>query len=46
MPIIANQTLAVILGAIALIVGFVLLHDAYEARGLSKPFWTHFLPGL
>ena len=32
-------------GIIAVIIGAYLLHNAYEARGLSRPFWTKFLPG-
>ena len=31
-------------GVAALLVGSMLLYDAYEGRGRDRPFWLRFLP--
>ena len=32
-------------GAVAIVVGSVLLWDGYEGSGRDRPFWTRLLPG-
>ncbi len=44
-PYIKNKNMAVLMGAIFLTLGAACLHDAYEGRGDSQPFWGKFLPG-
>lgn len=43
-PVVANQNVALVLGVAAVVAGAWLLHDAYEARGASRPFLLKFLP--
>lgn len=39
----ANTAAAV--GIALVLAGAYLLHDAYESRGRSRPFFTKFIPG-
>lgn len=39
-PVIASQPLALGLGIAALGAGWLLMHDAFEARGDRAPFWA------
>lgn len=45
-PLIKNEKVAKVLGATLMIAGAIVLYDAYEGRGGSKPFWTKLIPGL
>lgn len=46
-PIVKDRELALTLGVIAYIAGAVLLWDAFEGRGKSRPFWpSKILGGL
>ena len=42
-PWVKNQTVAVVAGGAAVIVGFVLLYDAWEGRGGKTPVWLRWL---
>lgn len=42
--IFAKREHALYAGVAALMLGAVLLHDAYEGRGVDRPFWVKFLP--
>lgn len=44
-PMIRNRDAALYGGILLLIGGSVLLYDAYEARGRSRPWFTKLLPG-
>jgi hypothetical protein len=44
-PWIADRQTALVGGFTAITVGALLLWDAYENRGVSRPFWTKLLPG-
>jgi hypothetical protein len=44
-PLVANQSVAIALGAAFIVAGAYLLYDAYEARGADRPFALRFLPG-
>lgn len=44
-PMIRDQRNAQIAGVLLFCAGAYLLHDAYEARGKTRPFWTRVLPG-
>lgn len=41
-----TRDLQILLGCAALVLGAWLLHEAFEARGKTRPFWLHFVPGL
>lgn len=41
-----TRDLQILAGAACLIAGFWLLHQAFDARGVARPFWLHFVPGL
>lgn len=43
-PWVKDRDIALWGGCGALLVGAVLLHDAFENRGIGKPFWLKFLP--
>lgn len=44
-PYIASQSLEIGLGALAVVVGFCLLYDAWDGRGARRPwFLGPFLP--
>lgn len=43
-PLVANQTLAAAVGAALVLAGAWLLHQAYDARGESRPFVLKLLP--
>lgn len=45
-PVVRDARQAKLLGVVAIVTGSLLLYDAYDARGASKPLWTKFLPGL
>lgn len=40
-----DRRVAIGLGAVMIIAGAYLLHEAYEGRGTSRPFALRFLPG-
>jgi hypothetical protein len=44
-PIVPDRRTAIVLGLGAYLLGSLLLWDAYENRGRSRPFATRFLPG-
>jgi hypothetical protein len=44
-PCIPDRRAAQALGVAFIVLGAFCLHDAYEARGQSRPFLTRFLPG-
>lgn len=44
-PIIRNRQAALYGGIACILLGSVLLYDAYDNRGISRPFATRFLPG-
>lgn len=44
-PVVRDRHLALYGGIAALVVGSLLLHDAFEARGRSRPWVTKLLPG-
>ena len=44
-PIVRDRQLGIWLGVALFSVGAVLLWDAYEGRGKSRPFALKFLPG-
>lgn len=44
-PLVKDRDAALLMGVAAYVVGSVLLWDAFEHRGNSRPFWTRFLPG-
>jgi hypothetical protein len=44
-PIIRNRQTALYGGIACILLGSVLLYDAYENRGVSRPFMTKLLPG-
>lgn len=44
-PYIANRNVALWGGLAAVVVGSLMLHDAYENRGRRRPFAAKFLPG-
>jgi len=44
-PVIRDRNTALWGGMACLILGSWLLYDAYEARGVSRPFAARFLPG-
>jgi len=39
-PLIANQPTAVVVGLALVVTGFVVLHDAWDGRGIKAPWWT------
>lgn len=41
-----TRDLMILAGCVAIIAGFLLLHEAFEAQSKPRPFWLHFLPGL
>lgn len=43
--IVRDRNTALALGIGALVVGSWLLYDAYEGRGIQRPFAARFLPG-
>jgi hypothetical protein len=43
-PWVANRTVALIGGIALTLAGSLLLYDAYEHRGTSRPFALRFLP--
>jgi len=45
-PVIADRRTALLAGALCVTVGSWLLYDAYEHRGLSRPFALRWLPGV
>lgn len=40
-----DRRVSIGLGAALIVAGAYLLHEAYEARGSSRPFALRFLPG-
>ena len=44
-PLIADQRTAIAAGAVFVFVGSLLLFDAYEGRGRTRPFALRLLPG-
>jgi hypothetical protein len=44
-PIVRDRKAALWGGVAAIVVGSLLLHDAYEGRGKSRPWVTRLLPG-
>lgn len=44
-PVVPDRQMAVLGGVVFMCVGAFLLHDAYDARGRSRPFVMRFLPG-
>lgn len=44
-PVIANRSVAQAAGIGALVVGSLLLYDAYERRGRQRPWVMRLLPG-
>lgn len=44
-PVIADRTAAKVGGIALITLGSLMLWDAYEARGISRPFVLKFLPG-
>ena len=44
-PIIADQRAAIVAGAVLVFVGSLMLWDAYEGRGRTRPFALRLLPG-
>jgi hypothetical protein len=42
---IPDRRTAQLAGVLFIVLGAACLHDAYEARGRSRPFVTKFLPG-
>lgn len=44
-PVIADRTAALAGGVTLITLGSLLLWDAYEARGIGRPFVLKFLPG-
>lgn len=45
LPLIANRRTALLLGVACLVAGSYLVYDAYEGRGVTRPFVVRFLPG-
>ena len=45
-PLVKNRTVALVGGILLVVAGMWLLYDAYEARGIDKPFAMRFLPGF
>jgi hypothetical protein len=45
-PHLANHNHALAVGAACLIAGTWFIYDAYERRGVRRPWTLHFLPGL
>ena len=45
-PRIANRRHEIVVGAACLILGTWLIYDAYDARGVKRPYALHLLPGL
>jgi hypothetical protein len=43
-PVIRDHRTAQLAGVALLSAGAYLLYDAYEARGIGRPFWLRFLP--
>lgn len=41
-----SRDLQILAGIAAIVVGFWLLHQAFDAQGRNRPFWLHFVPGL
>ncbi len=44
-PIVRDRQLALALGMAAYVLGTVMLWDAFENRGKSRPFWMRFASG-
>lgn len=40
-----NRQQTAVAGAACIILGAVLMHQAYEASGRPRPLWARFLPG-
>ncbi|MCW2498131.1 hypothetical protein [Jatrophihabitans sp.] len=45
-PAIRDRNAAIAGGVLCILLGSWLLYDAYEARGISKPYLAKFLPGV
>lgn len=43
-PLVANRNVALLGGVVLTVAGALLLHDAFERRGKSRPFALRFLP--
>jgi len=37
-PLVKDRTVALVLGAVAFVIGAVLIHDAYDGRGIPTPW--------
>lgn len=44
-PVVADRRTALLLGVVLISAGSLLLFDAYENRGLPRPWFTRLLPG-
>lgn len=45
-PRVRDRRVALLGGAACLVAGTYLIWDAYDARGIKRPWGLHFLPGL
>ena len=44
-PVIPDRRTAQLAGVLCIVAGSLLLYDAYEARGIQKPWIAKLLPG-